>query len=477
MERGSPRSTHRRLVGRLMVTGLLLLSTACSLVDERPSADGAPPLPETFVQRGASAAPPHWWRALADAQLNALIERALAGNFSLRAAWARLDQAAALAREAGAAYYPTLDASAATTRNLTKNGASIADSQYLAGLSAAYEVDLWGRVRSSVQAAELDHQASAAQLQTAALSVASEVANTWYRLAADYAQAQLLAQQLDTNEKVLELVTLRFRHGRAGAIDVLQQRQLVESTRGDLALARAAITVTRQQLAVLLGGTTDTLEVPAAARARLIQVPPLPATGVPIERLQQRPDVRQDWLALRAADQRVAVAVAERYPRLSLTADTSASSDAARDLFGDWLSNLSANVLLPVIDGGRRRAALERARAVSAEALDTWRQALVTGFSEVQNALVREQRQREYLASIERQLQLSKQAIDRLRDSYRNGAVDYLRVLDALLTDQALERTALEARRQLIEFRIDLHRALAGGWEPVRLPSVVAGGV
>jgi outer membrane protein TolC len=170
------------------------------------------------------------------------------------------------------------------------------------------------------------------------------------------------------------------------------------------------------------------------------------------------------------------VAVAERYPRLSLTADASGGGDRARDLFGDWLSNLSANLLLPVIDGGRRRAALERARAVSAEALDTWRQALVTAFAEAQNALEREQRQHEYLASIERQLQLSKQTIERLRDSYRNGAVDYLRVLDALLTDQALERTALEARRQLIEFRIDLHRALAGGWEPVRPPSVVAGG-
>jgi NodT family efflux transporter outer membrane factor (OMF) lipoprotein len=475
MERGFS-SAPRRLVGRLIVTGLLLFSTACSLVDERRSAGVAPPLPETFLHSGAGAAPPHWWRALADPQLDALVERALRRNFSLRAAWDRLDQAAALAREAGAAYYPTLDASATATRNLTKNGAAVGDSRFLAGLGAAYEVDLWGRVHSSAQAAELDHQASAAQLQTAALSVSSKVANTWYRLAADYAQAQLLDQQLDTNEKVLELVTLRFRHGRAGAIDVLQQRQLAESTRGDLALARAAIAVTRQQLAVLLGGTAATLAVPEAARARLIEVPPLPATGVPVERLQQRPDVRRDWLALRAADRRVAVAVAERYPRLSLTADASGGGDRARDLFGDWLSNLSANLLLPVIDGGRRRAALERARAVSAEALDTWRQALVTAFAEAQNALEREQRQHEYLASIERQLQLSKQTIERLRDSYRNGAVDYLRVLDALLTDQALERTALEARRQLIEFRIDLHRALAGGWEPVRPPSVVAGG-
>src|SRR5690606_30624279 len=142
----------------------------------------------------------------------------------------------------------------------------------------------------------------------------------------------------------------------------------------------------------------------------------------------------------------------------------------------DWLSNLSANLPSPVIDGRRRRAALERARAGSAEALATSRQAPATGSADVHNAPVREQPQRPHLGSIERQLRLTKQAIDRLRDSYRNGAVDYLRVLDALLTDQALERTALEARRQLIEFRIDLHRALAGGWEPVRPPSVVAGG-
>ncbi len=471
------RHTDRPTLGRLVTAGLLLVSAAaCSLVSDREPASAAVPLPDHFSQTGVAAAPERWWQSLDDPQLDALISRALQQNFSLRGVWDRLDQAAALARAAAAAYYPSVDASATATRNLADNGSTAGTSQYLAGLSAAYEVDLWGRVRSTAQAARLDQQATAAQLQTAALTLSAQVATTWYQLAARFAEVQLLEQQVDTNAKVLELITLRFRHGSAGAVDVLQQRQLVESTRGDLEVARAGVAVSRHQLAVLLGGTTQTTPVPEAAQARLIQLPALPATGVPVEKLQQRPDVRQGWLTLLAADQRVAVAIAERYPRLSLSASASSSSDAARDLFSDWLSNLSANVLLPVIDGGRRRAEVDRTRAVAAEALNSYRQTLVTGFAEVEDALVREQQQREFLASVDRQLQLSRQAIERLRDSYRNGAVDYLRVLDALLSNQSLERTELEARRQLIEYRIDLHLALAGGWQPPRPPLAVAGG-
>ena len=206
------------------------------------------------------------------------------------------------------------------------------------------------------------------------------------------------------------------------------------------------------------------------ARASLVDVPALPVTGVPAQQLQQRPDVRQGWLSLLAADQRVAVAIADRFPRLSLSASATSSSDKARDLFNDWLGNLSANLLLPVIDGGRRRAEVDSRRAVAAEALDNYRQTLVQAFAEVEDALVQERQQQAFLASVDKQLRLSTLAIQRLRDSYRNGAVDYLRVLTALVSQQSLERTQIQARRQLIEFRINLYRALAGGWQPPRPP-------
>lgn len=463
--------THNRYRGRgsaaraSMGALLALALGACSLAPVREQRTEAPALPAGFSETGDAVQASRWWESFGDPQLDALIERALQDNFSLRAVWDRLDQAAAVARKAGADLYPSLDATASAGRERQqRNGSSSTSNSFTAGLSAAYEVDLWGRVRSSAEAAELDRQATGAQLQTAALSLSAQVADTWYQLAEQAAQEALLQQQLDTNLKVLELITVRFRHGESGAIDVLQQRQLAESVRGDLALAQSRLGVLQHQLAVLLGGTVDSVPMPALSQARLVEPPALPATGVPLQQLQQRPDVREQWLSLLAADQRVAVAVADRYPRLSLTAGITGSSDRARDLFDDWLANLSANLLLPVIDGGQRRAEVERTRAAAAEALNNYREALVQGFSEVEDALLQERKQRAYLDSLDVQLQLSRQAIERLRDSYRNGAVDYLRVLDALLTDQSLARTRLLARRQLLEYRIALHQALAGGW-------------
>jgi NodT family efflux transporter outer membrane factor (OMF) lipoprotein len=452
-------------MARLSVAGVLVLaSCACSLAPARSVSTDAPAMPEAFSDSGAAPLQQHWWRSFSDPQLDALMHAALQNNFSLRAVWDRLDQAAALARKAGADLYPTLDASASATRNMRRGDVRSSDSQYAAGLAAAYEVDLWGRVRSSVQAAELDRQATAAQLRTAAVTLSAQVATTWYQLAEQLAQARLLQRQLDINRKVEELIEVRFRHGDAGAVDVLQQRQLVESSRGDLTTTEARIAVLRHQLAVLVGEPAGTDAAPVAADASLVEVPALPATGVPAEQLQQRPDVRQDWLALLAADQRVAVAIADRFPRVSLSAGVTSSSDAARDLFSDWLSNLSANLLLPVIDGGRRRAEVDRTRAVAAEALNNYRQTLTQAYAEVEDALVQERQQQAFLASLDKQLRLSGQAIDQLRDSYRNGAVDYLRVLTALVNNQSLERTEIQARRQLIEFRIGLYRALAGGW-------------
>jgi len=466
-------ATQHRQAGlpvvRLVAASLLVLVlTACSLATTRDESAVSAPLPTAFSAGGVAALPERWWQSFADPQLDELVAQALGQNFSLRAVWDRLDQAAAVARQAGADYYPSLGASASAGRERVHTGTTRSDDQFSAGFSAAYEIDLWGRVRSSAQAAEFDRQATAAQLQTAALTLSSQVATTWYQLAEQVAQATLLQQQLDTNVKVLELITLRFRQGEAGAVDVLQQRQLVESVRGDLKLVEAQVGVLRHQLAVLLGGTVETLQLPEPSQAQLVELPPLPATGVPLQQLQQRPDVRQQWLNLLAADQRVAVAVADRYPRLSLSAAATSNSDTASDLFNNWLANLSANLLLPVIDGGRRRAEVARTRAVAVEALNNYRQALVQGFAEVEDALVQEQQQREYLVSLDKQLQLSRQAIARLRDSYRNGAVDYLRVLDALLSNQTLERTRLQARRQLLDYRIALHLALAGGWQPQR---------
>ena len=444
----------------LWLTFVLLVFAGCTTVPLRDP--DAVPLPADFSGSGADNLPEHWWESFGDAVLDRLIEQALAKNFSLQSVWARLDQAAAVERIASAELYPSLDVDGSAGRSWSHNSRGTTTNVYSIGAMAGYEVDLWGRIDSNSKAATLDRQATEAELTAAAISLSAEVASTWYQLVEQYGQQVLVSSQLETNTRVLELITLRFRRGKVGATDVLQQRQLAESNRGELANIKSLIGVLEHQLAILLGATPDSRV--SEPQAELISLPPLPVTGIPAELVQRRPDLRQQFYSLQAADQRTAAAVADRFPRINLLGSTDSLASDVDDLFNNWLSNLTANLVAPVIDGGRRRAEVDRSRAVTEQSLSDYRQQLIDALGEVEDALLREQQQRAFIDSLDKQLVLSEQVIGRVRDSYLFGAVDYLRVLDVLITNQNLERSRLTAQRDLIDNRIALCRALAGGW-------------
>ena len=431
------------------------------------------PCRPAFTPLVKSALPEQWWRSFADVELDRLVDQALAGNFGLAATWARLDQANAAARKAGAERWPQLETSGAASRNRERsNSTTELYSSHRLDLAASYELDLWGRINSLSEAAALDAEASAADLHAAAISLSAAVASSWYRLVEQRGQLALLERQLQLNEQVLELVTLRFRTGRVGAVDVLQQRQLAETRRGEMARVRQALASEETALAILVGVSPGSREF--ADVAELIDLPELPAAGVPIELVQRRPDLQSAWLGLLAADQRTAAAVADRFPRLTLGANATTSAADLADLFDDWLARIAAGFVAPVIDGGQRRAEVDRTRAVAAERLADYGAAVLVALGDVEDALAREGYQQEYLVSLDKQLQSSRQSIERLRDNYIRGSVDYLRVLDTLNNNQALERTRLNARRQLIQERIDLCRALAGSWTLARPTAMLA---
>ena len=180
--------------------------------------------------------------------------------------------------------------------------------------------------------------------------------------------------------------------------------------------------------------------------------------------IQRRPDIRSAYYAVLATDSDLAAAIADRFPSLSLTAGVDTSGAHTRDLFNNWLATIAANLVAPIIDGGLRKAEVDRTRAVASEALHTYGQTILDALGEVEDALVQEQRQRDYIASIDKQLTLAGQVIESVRDRYLQGTVDYQRVLDALLSHQELQRSHLTAKRDLVQYRIDLCRALGTGW-------------
>ena len=463
---------HRRSArGAMAAVAMVLAAASCRV--PVPVLESQAPVPKAFSAAGEAAAPEQWWKAFGDPRLDALMAQALAGNLDLLTAWDRLAQVEALARQAGAARQPGLtgDASASRTRRKIDPGDAASATELSLGLTAGYEVDLWGRVRATRDAAALAAQASRQDVDATALLLSAQVASTWYQLLDQLGQLALLDDQIRTNEKYLEVMNVRFRSAQRGvvsAVDILQQQQLVESARADKHLAELQRQVLEHQLALLLGQAPDMAV--AADKATLPDLPPQPATGVPAALIRRRPDLRAAELRLASASQEVAAAVADRFPALSLTARTEAWGDRVRGLFDNWLATLAANLTAPILDGGRRAAEVDRTRAAAAQALHAYGQAALEAFQEVEDALAKEHQQQVYLASVERQLDLAAKASQETQNRYVKGADDYLRLLTAVRSLQNLQRTQLTARRQLIGYRIDLYRALGGGW-PLTRPS------
>ncbi len=427
----------------------------------------SPPVDTTqsFSRAGTEQMPHKWWRAFEDQGLDKLVDTALANNFNLRTTWQRLQEARAVVDRASSDFFPSLDASIQGESSSFLSDFRQSQSFRL-GMSAGYEVDLWGRIGSRVEAERYRAQASRSDYKTAALSLSAGVVRTWFQLAEARSQLELISNQIETNRKVLELMEARFGSGQIRSPDILRQRRLLESTREQKLTVESQQQVLEHRLAVLLGrppqGDLDT------GLDSLPSLPPLPETGMPMELVRRRPDVRQAYRQLQAADRDWASAASRRYPRLSLSASLTTGADQAGNLFKDWARSLAGNLMTPLFYGGQLNAEVDRTRAVKKQRLYHYGQTVLNAFREVEDALIQECKKKQTIESLQRQLQLANQTYQQLRLEYFNGMGDYLDVLTALDQAQRLRRELLSAKLQLLEYRVALYRALAGGFQTAR---------
>jgi NodT family efflux transporter outer membrane factor (OMF) lipoprotein len=425
-------------------------------------------MPQEFSSQGAEPMPEKWWQSFEDSQLSAVIEEAMVNNFTIRSAWDRLTQAEQTAIKAGAPLLPsaTYFGGADRTRRET-SGTTTYTTDYFAGAAAAYEVDLWGRVKSAHQAAVLDARAAQENVDTAAMTLSAAIAKTWYQLAESKEQERVIGSQIETNQKILEVIKVQFRQGQVGAADVFSQEQLIQFGRSQLIQVQETTTVLQHQLSILTG------KVPrlwwSDTAIELVSLGQLPQIDVPATVIQRRPDVVSAYRTVQAADQRLASAIADQYPVISLSGSAETSADKVSDLFDDWLGNLGANLTGPLFDAGFRKAEVERTRAVLSERLNNYSQSVLNALQETEDAITQEWHQRMYIESLQKQLALAHNVYERTYEYYLKGQLDYLRVLTALISMQGLEQRELTARRILIERRIDVCRSIAGGW-PMQRP-------
>ncbi len=460
-----------RPIHLIIYPSLALLLSSCAIFAPDKRTDLDRNLPEQFTLYSAEEmdSTNRWWETFQSVELDGLVEEALTNSPGIQQAWARLAQAEAIAAKAGAARYPTLNYSAGASANnrettVGANPGRDSFNTYSLGLSAAYEVDLWGRIKSQTQAAAIDRDASREDLNTAAITLASQVASRWIGIVAQQLQTEVILRQLEANRTTLELIELRFRKSLSSALDVYQQRQTVASTESQIPKAELRSELLRNELAVLLGMSDfQSLEIHDDILPILGNLPTL---GIPADVLANRPDVRKAGLQLQSADWQVSAARADRLPALRLTAGASygASNIEFSDLFDNWLANLGASVTGPIFEGGRRKAEVERTRAVVDERLASYRQVVLNAIKEVEDALVSETKQREYIVSLDQRLEAAQRSYEESVNRYRNGLVEYTTVLIQLNTLQSLERDRVVAQYELLQYRINLYRALGGSW-------------
>lgn len=404
--------------------------------------------------------PDRWWLEFNDPVLNAHMEQALGDNFTLESAFHKLRASRALARREASDLFPDINALLLSDNNFQPGP----DRQSITwGLDAAYQVDLWGEIQSRSEAAQFRAVASHEDYHAVALTLAAEIATTWFSLLEARAQKELLTEQVETNRKGVKAQELRFGRGFARSPDVLRQRQLVESTREQAVIVRARVEVLEHQLAVLMG------EQPQLARyetdANLPELPTLPSTGFPSELLKRRPDVRRDYFALLAAKKDHASAVSTQYPRLNLTGSILNAAERPEALFQDWFVSIAGQLIAPLIDGGQRRAEVDRTSAIAHQRFSEYGQTMLVALQEVEDSLTRERHQRERIELLDVQLKLSKQASLQLTQQYFIGDVAYLDVLSTIQTQQQLQRERLAANLESLLFRIALYNALAGSFD------------
>jgi len=420
---------------------------------------------EVFSGSGNQETPEKWWIEFNNEKLNLLVDSAITSNFSLKSAWQRLQASRAVVDRESSSFWPTLESSAQGESSKYQTQ-YVQNQSFQLGLRSSYEVDMWGKIRSRVEAERYRAKASLNDYQTAALSLSAEIVRTWYQLIEAQNQVSVVNEQIKTNEEMLKLIEARFGSGQIRSADILRQRRLLESTREQRITAQTRVGELEHKLAVLLGNPPQ--EEVNQLQDSLPELPPVPETGVPAELIRRRPDVQSVYNRLQAADREVAAAISSQYPRFSISASASTSANSVDDLFKDWARSLSGNLLAPLFYGGRLRAEVDRSEAIKKQRLYEYGQTILNAFREVEDALMLEEKQREKIQSIRKQVDISRQTYEQLRVQYFNGFGGYLDVLTALDELQQLRRNLLSAHLQLLEYRVALYRSLAGGFETAR---------
>ncbi|WP_299451816.1 efflux transporter outer membrane subunit [uncultured Pigmentiphaga sp.] len=485
--------THKRGLGRFSALLVALALAGCATApDYRPP---RPDVPAAFKEaQGGNwkVAEPaeaghrgQWWKIFGDPVLDEMQARAEQANQDLKAAAARLAQARARLGEARADLYPGVGVGAGPTRQrpspasrgLPADASTSASTLWRAQAAVSYEVDLFGRIASAVEAASAAAEQGEALLRSVQLALQADVAHAYFLVRELDAGQQLYEGTVALRERTLALIQRRYDEGDISELDLARARTELASARSealDIARQRAAA---EHALAILLGEVPANFSLPPRPLGRLmVSVPP----GLPSALLERRPDIAAAERAMAAANARVGLAQAAFFPRLELTGALGYESAQLSDLF-NWSSRtfilgplVGTMLTLPLFDGGRRDASVAAARAAYEEEVAKYRQTVLNAFREVEDNLAHLRILREQYEAQDQAVESAARAARLSQIQYREGSVSYLDVIDADRSVLQQRRMATRLDGELARSAVNLIRALGGGWESTPAPAPTA---
>jgi NodT family efflux transporter outer membrane factor (OMF) lipoprotein len=465
-----------------------------------------------------TARPPQvtqWWATFNDPELDSLIDRAVESNLNLRQAGQRVLQARAQLGVSGAAQYPQVDSgggyqNARGSKNVTfplgvfgaptggkssaanrqgrqadNSGGSpetpgfvasplgggglpgVTTNLYQVGFDASWELDIFGGVRRSIEAASADLDASIEDRRDALVTLLAEVARDYVTLRGTQRQTAIARENLQSQRQTLGLTIDRFNNGFTTELDVARARAQVDATAATIPSLEASERSSMHQLAVLLGRPPQALLDELSKPDPIPVAPPEVPVGIPSELLRRRPDIRRAERQLAAASARVGAATADLYPKFSLTGSFGLDATKPRQVF-NWASRyfaLSPSVIWPVFDAGRIRANIRVQNAAQEEALTTYESTVLTAMREVEDALVNYGEEQARNRSLVDAVDANRLAYKLANDQYKQGTVDFLTVLDVERSLFDAEDALAQSDRVISADLVALYKALGGGWE------------
>jgi multidrug efflux system outer membrane protein len=476
-------ATYLGLVALIALLALAAALTGCAVGPNYVKPDTPVAAKFTGAQDGGYSgeeAQGRFWTQFSDPTLDRLIDEALGANHDLRIALARLVEARAVRREALFDLAPTVTASGgyASERLAAVNsptGAPFEAHLYEAGFDAFWELDFFGRVRRGVEARHAEVESAEAQLRDAQVSVAAEVARTYFELRGQQTQLAVARRNVDNERETLRLTQARLDAGRGTELDTQRGQSQLSTTLATIGPLEAAVARSIHRLAVLTGREPNALDALLQPAHELPGLPQFTAVGDPAGLLRRRPDVRIAERDLAAATARIGISVGDLFPKVTFTGNFGYTATGTGSL-GE--SSTRGYAIAPAIswaafDLGRVRAQIAGSRARADGALATYEQSVLRALEETEDALVTHARTRDSLKDAADAAQASVAAARLARARYEAGIVDFLDVLDAERTQLAAEDRLAQSRTDAATSLIALYKALGGGWQQAPLPRYV----